>query len=173
MKPPAISPCLGVSDTQAAVDFYEKLGFTALPAGNDPDDDLRILLFEGEFALMVYRDEHLRGWLPVLKDTPVGAFGMFYLAVDDFDSYVERIRPWSPSRRTSWSTRARSSSTSPTPTATSSPSPRSRPGDRRGAEQQHHRRGRGEVRGVLGPRRKGARRLLRRRPGLEGHPDVR
>ncbi|MFF5974002.1 VOC family protein [Streptomyces sp. NPDC012769] len=93
MKPPAISPCLGVVDTQAAVDFYEKLGFTALPAGNDPDDDMRILLFDGEFALMVYRDEHLRGWLPVLKDTPVGAFGMFYLAVDDFDAYVERIRP--------------------------------------------------------------------------------
>ncbi|MEV6734151.1 MULTISPECIES: VOC family protein [unclassified Streptomyces] len=93
MEPPAIAPCLGVSDTQAAVDFYEKLGFTALPAGNDPDDDLRILLFGGEFALMVYRDEHLRSWLPVLKDTPVGAFGMFYLAVDDFDAYVERIRP--------------------------------------------------------------------------------
>ncbi|MEU3721313.1 hypothetical protein [Streptomyces sp. NPDC031705] len=30
------------------VDFYEKLGFTALPAGSDPDDDLRILLFDGE-----------------------------------------------------------------------------------------------------------------------------
>ncbi|MEU3671170.1 VOC family protein [Streptomyces virginiae] len=93
MKPPAIAPCLGVSDTQATVDFYEKLGFTALPVGNDPDDDLRILLFDGEFALMVYRDEHLRSWLPVLKNTPVGAFGMFYLAVDDFDTYVERIRP--------------------------------------------------------------------------------
>ncbi|MGI5529905.1 VOC family protein [Streptomyces syringium] len=92
MKPPAIAPCLGVPDTQATVDFYEKLGFTALPAGDDPNDDLRILLFEGEFALMVYRDEHLRGWLPMLKDTPVGAFGMFYLAVDDFDTYVERIR---------------------------------------------------------------------------------
>ncbi|MEU5424967.1 VOC family protein [Streptomyces olivoreticuli] len=93
MKPPAIAPCLGVTDTQATVDFYEKLGFTALPAGNDPDDDLRILLFDGEFALMVYRDAHLREWLPVLGDTPVGAFGMFYLAVDDFDAYVERIRP--------------------------------------------------------------------------------
>lgn len=93
IKPPAIAPCLGVPDTQATVDFYEMLGFTALPAGNDPDDDLRILLFDGEFALMVYRDEHLRSWLPVLKDTPVGACGMFYLAVDDFDSYVERIRP--------------------------------------------------------------------------------
>ncbi|MFI8341959.1 VOC family protein [Streptomyces sp. NPDC085639] len=31
--------------------------------------------------------------LPVLNDTPVGAFGMFHLAVDDFDAYVERIRP--------------------------------------------------------------------------------
>ncbi|MFI6005715.1 VOC family protein [Streptomyces sp. NPDC051366] len=93
MKPPVIAPCLGVSDTQAAVDFYEKLGFTALPAGGDPDDDLRILLFAGEFALMVYRDEHLRSRLPVLKDTPVGALGMFYLAVDDLDAYVERIRP--------------------------------------------------------------------------------
>ncbi|PKV89855.1 VOC family protein [Streptomyces sp. TLI_146] len=93
MKAPAISPCLGVPDTQAAVDFYEKLGFTALPAGGDPNDDIRILLFEGEFALMVYREEHLRDWLPVLKDTPVGAFGMFYLAVDDFDTYVKKIRP--------------------------------------------------------------------------------
>ncbi|WP_137988372.1 VOC family protein [Streptomyces vilmorinianum] len=93
MKPPAISPCLGVTDTQATVDFFEKLGFTALPAGGDPDDDLRILLFDGEFALMVQRHDQLRQWLPVLKDTPVGAFGMFYLAVDDFDSYVERVRP--------------------------------------------------------------------------------
>ncbi|MEV5238337.1 VOC family protein [Streptomyces cinnamoneus] len=93
MKAPAVSPCLGVSDTQATCDFYEKIGFTALPAGDDPNDDLRILLFEGEFALMVFRDEHLRGWLPVLRNTPVGAFGMFYLAVDDFDTYVERIRP--------------------------------------------------------------------------------
>lgn len=93
MQPPAISPCLGVSDTQATVDFYEKLGFTALPAGDDPNDDLRILLFDGEFALMLHRHDQLRQWLPVLKDTPIGAFGMFYLAVDDFDSYVERIRP--------------------------------------------------------------------------------
>ncbi|KIZ16644.1 VOC family protein [Streptomyces natalensis] len=93
MKAPAISPCLGVPDTQAACDFYEKLGFTALPGGDDANDDIRILLFEGEFALMVFRDRHLRDWLPVLKDTPVGAFGMFYLAVDDFDAYVEKIRP--------------------------------------------------------------------------------
>lgn len=67
MKPPAISPCLGVPDTQATVDHYERLGFTALLAGDDPDDDIRILLFEGEFALMVYCAEHLRSWLPVLK----------------------------------------------------------------------------------------------------------
>ncbi|MGW0732209.1 VOC family protein [Streptomyces sp. NPDC002851] len=93
MKAPAIAPCLGVKNTQASVDFYEKLGFTALPAGDNPDDDLRSLLFEGEFALMVHRDEHLRSWLPVLADTPVGAFGMFYLAVKDFDAYVARIRP--------------------------------------------------------------------------------
>ena len=93
MKAPVLSPCLGVPDTQAAVGFYESLGFTALPGGNDPDDDIRILLFDGEFALMLYREEHLRGWLPNLKNTPVGAFGMFYLAVDDFDSYVEKIRP--------------------------------------------------------------------------------
>lgn len=93
MKAPAIAPCLGVRDTQASVDFYEKLGFTALPAGNDPNDDLRLLLFGDEFALMVYRDAHLRDWLPVLKDRTPGAFGMFYLAVDDFDAYVEKIRP--------------------------------------------------------------------------------
>jgi catechol 2,3-dioxygenase-like lactoylglutathione lyase family enzyme len=93
MQAPAISPCLGVPDTQAACDFYETLGFTALPGGGDPNDDLRILLFGDEFAFMVYRAEHLRGWLPNLKDTPIGAFGMFYLAVDDFDAYVEKIRP--------------------------------------------------------------------------------
>ncbi|MER5301062.1 VOC family protein [Streptomyces lasiicapitis] len=93
MKSPAIAPCLGVEDTQASVDFYEKIGFMALPAGDDPADDLRLLLFEGEFALMVHRHDQLREWLPVLKDTPVGAFGMFYLAVSDFDAYVARIRP--------------------------------------------------------------------------------
>lgn len=93
MKAPVIAPCLGVQDTQASVDFYEKLGFTALPAGDDPNDDIRSLLFEGEFAFMVFRDKQLRTWLPVLADTPVGAFGMFYLAVEDFDGYVARIRP--------------------------------------------------------------------------------
>ncbi|MFJ5035784.1 VOC family protein [Streptomyces sp. NPDC088560] len=30
---------------------------------------------------------------PVLKDRTPSAFGMFYLAVDDFDSYVATIRP--------------------------------------------------------------------------------
>ncbi|MCQ8771324.1 VOC family protein [Streptomyces telluris] len=93
MKAPAIAPCLGVKNTQASVDFYEKLGFTATPAGDDPNDDLRTLLFGDEFALMVYRDDHLRDWLPVLKGRTPGAFGMFYLAVDDFDAYVKKIRP--------------------------------------------------------------------------------
>ncbi|MFE0047054.1 VOC family protein [Streptomyces albireticuli] len=93
MKAPAIAPCLGVKDTSASVGFYEKLGFTALPAGDDPNDDIRSLLFGDEFALMVYRDAHLRDWLPVLKDSAPGAFGMFYLAVDDFDAYVAKIRP--------------------------------------------------------------------------------
>ncbi|MFE6398103.1 hypothetical protein [Streptomyces alboflavus] len=41
MKAPAIAPCLGVQDTSASVDCDEKLGFAALPAGNDPDDDSR------------------------------------------------------------------------------------------------------------------------------------
>lgn len=54
MKSPVIAPCLGVPDTQAACDYYEKLGFTALPGTDDSDDDLRILLFDGEFAFMVY-----------------------------------------------------------------------------------------------------------------------
>lgn len=95
MKAPAISPCLGVKDTQATVDFYEKIGFTALPPGTftSPDDDLRMLLFGDDFALMIQRDDQLREWLSPLQETPVGAFGMFYLAVDDVDSYVERIRP--------------------------------------------------------------------------------
>ncbi|MYT33920.1 MULTISPECIES: VOC family protein [unclassified Streptomyces] len=93
MKAPRISPCLGVPDTQAACDFYEQIGFTALPADPSQEDDIRLLLFEGEFALMVNKDEDLRNWLPVLKDTPIGAFGMFYLAVDDFDAYVEKVRP--------------------------------------------------------------------------------
>ncbi|MGW7455778.1 hypothetical protein [Streptomyces sp. NPDC054787] len=69
-----------------------------LPA-DDPDDDLRMLLFDGEFALMVYREQHLRSWLPVLKDTPVGASGMFYLAVDGFDPTSSASGRWSPSRR--------------------------------------------------------------------------
>src|SRR5439155_10762502 len=93
MKAPRISPCIGVPDTQAACDFYETIGFTALPADPGREDDLRVLLFEGEFALMVNKDEDLRNWLPPLTDTPVGAFGMCYLAVDDFDAYVEKIRP--------------------------------------------------------------------------------
>ncbi|UJB46255.1 hypothetical protein [Streptomyces sp. A1-5] len=47
-------------------------------------------LFEVEFALLVNKDTDLRNWLAVREDTPLGVFGMFYLAVDDFDAYAER-----------------------------------------------------------------------------------
>ncbi|MFD9880309.1 hypothetical protein ACFWZT_02440 [Streptomyces alboflavus] len=37
MSSPVIAPCLGVTDTDVTVAFYEKLGFTALPGNDDPD----------------------------------------------------------------------------------------------------------------------------------------
>ncbi|MFJ3728253.1 VOC family protein [Streptomyces sp. NPDC090045] len=162
---PALSPCLGVPDTQAAVEFCEKIGFTALPAGGDPDGDRRILLFGGEFALMVYRDDHLRAWLPYLKDTPVGAFGMFCLAVEDFGSYVERIRPLVTVQKDVMEHGGQKLFYFADPDGYVIAAAQKQKRDA-----VHSAR---EACGVLGPRRQGARRLLRSRAGLEGHPYLR
>jgi catechol 2,3-dioxygenase-like lactoylglutathione lyase family enzyme len=93
MKTSGIAPCLGVADTAASVEFYRSLGFAAAPGSDNPDDDIRMITRNGEFAFMVYNADNLRAWLPPLKDFPVGAFGMFYLNVPDYDAYTATIRP--------------------------------------------------------------------------------
>ncbi|MFD8477513.1 VOC family protein [Streptomyces globisporus] len=93
MKTSGMAPCLGVKDTAASVAFYKRLGFTAAPGSDNPGDDIRMLMWKDAFAFMVYNADNLRQWLPQLKDTPTGAFGMFYLNVPDFDAYTARIRP--------------------------------------------------------------------------------
>ncbi|MET9323391.1 VOC family protein [Streptomyces sp. NPDC003038] len=93
MKTSGVAPCLGVKDTKASVEFYESLGFSAAPGSDNPEDDIRMITWQGDFAFMVYHHDNLRQWLPELKDFPVGAFGMFYLNVQDYDAYTEKIRP--------------------------------------------------------------------------------
>ncbi|WP_067540655.1 VOC family protein [Nocardia crassostreae] len=85
----AIAPTIGVTDTRASIAFYTRLGFTALPATGGP----RVLLYDGDFALMLTREQDLRGWLAPHRHTPVGKFGTLYLGVDDFEATVARFRP--------------------------------------------------------------------------------
>lgn len=88
MHTPAVSACLGVNDLGETVAYYEKLGFTALPAG--PNPFIRVLTYNGELAFMIQPARGLGMWLPPLKDTPTGCCGMHYLAVDDFDAWIEQ-----------------------------------------------------------------------------------
>ncbi|MFE0188099.1 VOC family protein [Streptomyces sp. NPDC058989] len=88
MHTPAISACLGVNDLDETIAYYERLGFQALPA--PPHAYIRVLTYGGEFAFMLQQTELLGIWLPPLKDTPTGCCGMHYLAVDDFDAWVEQ-----------------------------------------------------------------------------------
>ncbi|MFD3328217.1 VOC family protein [Streptomyces sp. NPDC058701] len=85
------APCLGVKDTATSIAFYERLGFEVDSSTARPGDDIHMLLFEGSFCGMLYRNADLQNWLPVLADLPVGFTGMFYLAVDDFHAAHDRI----------------------------------------------------------------------------------
>ncbi|WP_167476632.1 VOC family protein [Nocardia arthritidis] len=85
----AIAPNIGVTDMRATIAFYTRLGFTALPATGGP----RVLLYDGDFALMLTPEKALRGWLKPHQDAPVGMFGILYLGVDDFERTVENWRP--------------------------------------------------------------------------------
>ncbi|MFF3222615.1 VOC family protein [Nocardia suismassiliense] len=93
MKATGVAPCLGVADTTASVAFYESLGFEAAPGSDNPEDDIRMLTWQGNFAFMVYNADNLRQWLPQLQNFPAGAFGMFYLSVKDHEAYTTKIRP--------------------------------------------------------------------------------
>ncbi|GAA2716376.1 MULTISPECIES: VOC family protein [Streptomyces] len=88
MRTPAVSACLGVGDLDATLTYYENLGFAALPA--PAGAYIRVLTYGGEFAFMLQQAGLLGMWLPPLKDTPTGCCGMHYLAVDDFDTWVEQ-----------------------------------------------------------------------------------
>ena len=85
------APCISVQDTAASLAFYKNLGFDADSSAARPGDDIHMLLYGGDFCAMIYSNADLKKWLPVLKDTPVGFAGMFYLAVDDLDAAHDLI----------------------------------------------------------------------------------
>ena len=85
------APCISVQDTAASLAFYKNLGFEADSSMSRPGDDIHLLLHRGEFCAMIYSNADLKKWLPVLKDTPIGFAGMFYLAVDDLDAAYDLI----------------------------------------------------------------------------------
>ncbi|GAU65879.1 hypothetical protein SSP35_02_02470 [Streptomyces sp. NBRC 110611] len=87
----AFAPCISVRDTAASLAFYKKLGFDADSSTARPGDDIHMLLYQGEFVAMIYRNADLKNWLPVLADTPIGFAGMFYLGVDDLEAAFAHI----------------------------------------------------------------------------------
>ncbi|MFD3807944.1 VOC family protein [Streptomyces sp. NPDC058611] len=86
------APCLSVADTAASITFYKQLGFDVDSSTARPGDDIHMLLHQGDFCAMIYSNEDLQRWLPILKDQPIGFAGMFYLAVEDLDGFYERVR---------------------------------------------------------------------------------
>ncbi|MBW1603904.1 VOC family protein [Streptomyces sp. JJ66] len=83
------APCMSVADTAASIAFYKKLGFDVDSSTSRPGDDIHMLLYQGEFCAMLYRNDDLKQWLPVLADQPIGFAGMLYLAVDDLDGFYQ------------------------------------------------------------------------------------
>ncbi|KAA8650167.1 hypothetical protein EYZ11_002128 [Aspergillus tanneri] len=83
--------CISVSDTAATINFYLKLGFTVDSSTSRPGDDIHMLLYNGEFCTMIYKNGDLKQWLPCLKDQPIGFAGMFYLSVDDVQAVYETV----------------------------------------------------------------------------------
>ncbi|WP_338931763.1 VOC family protein [Streptomyces netropsis] len=85
------APCLSVKDTAASIAFYKQLGFDVDSSTARPGDDIHMLLYQGGFCGMLYSNDDLKNWLPVLAETPIGFAGMFYLGVDDFDAAHDLI----------------------------------------------------------------------------------
>ncbi|MCU1641591.1 MAG: hypothetical protein JWN03_1866 [Nocardia sp.] len=85
-------PCLGVADTAASKNFFERLGFTVDSQTAGPDDDLHMLVYQGSLCAMLFSRAHLDTWLPTLASLPGGFSGMFYLEVQDFDATYARVR---------------------------------------------------------------------------------
>ncbi|GHF55464.1 hypothetical protein GCM10010218_41230 [Streptomyces mashuensis] len=82
---------MSVRDTAASIAFYKKLGFDVDSSAARPGDDIHMLLYRGEFCGMLYSNDDLRNWLPILADEPIGMAGMLYLGVDDFEGVHARV----------------------------------------------------------------------------------
>lgn len=82
-------PCLGVQDTAVSKAFYEKLGFTVDSQTATGPEDIHMLVFDGQFCGMLYRNTQLQDWLPELTGKPIGFTGMFYLEVQDFQAMLD------------------------------------------------------------------------------------
>ncbi|WP_338932511.1 hypothetical protein WEB32_28385 [Streptomyces netropsis] len=50
-----------------------------------------MLFYQGEFCAMLYSNDDLKNWLPVLADTPIGFAGMHYLGVDGLQAAYDHI----------------------------------------------------------------------------------
>ncbi|QIS14190.1 VOC family protein [Nocardia arthritidis] len=85
------APCLSVKDTSASLDFYKTLGFEFDSSTSHPGDDIHMMFYDGQFCAMIYLNDDLKTWLPVLADTPIGCAGMYYLGVDDLEATFAHI----------------------------------------------------------------------------------
>ncbi|MEV5379371.1 VOC family protein [Streptomyces nondiastaticus] len=85
------APCFSVKDTAASIAFYKKLGFDVDSSTAKPGDDIHMLFYQGEFCAMLYSNDDLKNWLPVLADAPIGFAGMHYLGVDGLREVYDHI----------------------------------------------------------------------------------
>ncbi|WP_218026674.1 VOC family protein [Nocardia inohanensis] len=78
-----------MKDTAVSKAFYEKLGFTVDSQTATGPEDIHMLVFDGQFCGMLYRNAQLENWLPELAGKRIGFTGMFYLEVHDFQGMLD------------------------------------------------------------------------------------
>ena len=87
-------PLMIAENTTQTLDWYEDRGFFAIrDIGGSPDEDLHILIKDGEAFVQIMGAEAARAFLPQVAEVSVGSVsGWYYLNLDDADAYIDTIK---------------------------------------------------------------------------------
>lgn len=87
-------PLMIAENTSETLAWYEDRGFFAIrDIGGSPDEDLHILIKDGEAFVQLMGAEAAHAFLPQVAGAPVGSVsGWYYLNLDDADAYIDTIK---------------------------------------------------------------------------------
>jgi len=88
----SISPNIFVSDLEATVTFYTRLGFTVTDEVAGPEGGkLFVLMTSGSVTVMFQSFTSIEGKLPMVKRTDGGSL-LLYISVDNIRQYYDDIK---------------------------------------------------------------------------------